>query len=204
MDKSAGWYQRLDRLFERATVFNAYQALADGGKTRQIERFLAGVPYESVVDIGCGTGNWATLARGRYLGVDTSPDFIEACRRRYEGHPQKTFIQADAAELNLTQPFDLALLISVLHHLADEDVRRLLPWVARHARYLFVLDLYPMPWHPVARLLYALDRGDHIRSPAAQRSLLAEEPRLQLVEASSYFAPSSLYRHTLFLYESTT
>lgn len=204
MDKSAGWYQQLDRLFEHATVFNVYQALADGGKTRQIERFLAGVPYETVVDVGCGTGNWAPLARGRYLGVDTSPAFIEACRRRYADDPEKTFVQADAAALNLSQPFDLALLISVLHHLSDEDVRRLLPWVAGHARHLFVLDLYPMPWHPIARLLYALDRGDHIRSPATQRALLAEEPGLHLVKASSYFAPSGLYRHTLFLYESRT
>jgi SAM-dependent methyltransferase len=203
MDKSAAWYQRLDRLFDRAWVFNVYQALADGGKTRQIRRFLSDVPYASIVDIGCGTGNWASLARGRYLGVDTSAPFIEACRERYADDPDKRFVRADAATLAPTEPFDLALLISVLHHLPDDAVRRLLPWIAEHARYFFVLDLYPIPWHPIARVLYALDRGNHIRIPEAQQSLLADESRLRLVKASSYFAPSSLYRHTLFLYEST-
>lgn len=202
VDKSAAWYQRLDRLFEHASVFNLYQAVADGGKTRQIRRFLADVPYSSVVDIGCGTGNWATLTPGPYLGVDTSPDFIAACRARYAGDDQKRFVQADAAELEAEGPFDLALLISVLHHLPDAAVRRLLPWVAEHARYFFVLDLYPIPWHPVSRLLYTLDRGDHIRTPERQSALLAEEPRLRLVKTDDYFAPSSLYRHTLFLYES--
>lgn len=203
MDKSAAWYRRLDRLFDRAWVFNAYQTLADGGKTRQIRRFLADVPYASVVDVGCGTGNWASLARGRYVGVDTSPSFIAACRERFADDPDKSFVQADATTLTPTQPFDLALLISVLHHLSDDDVRQLLRWVAEHAHYFFVLDLYPIPWHPIARVLYALDRGHYIRSPEAQRALIAEEPRLQMVKQSSYFAPSSLYRHTLFLYEST-
>lgn len=202
MDKAAAWYRRLDDLFEHPAVFNAYQAVVDGGKTRQIERFLKDVPYRSMVDVGCGTGNWAVLARGAYLGVDTSPSFIAACRERYAGDPEKRFVQADAAELTGQGPFDLAVLISVLHHLPDADVRRLLAWVHRSARYFFVLDLYPVPWNPLSRLLYTLDRGNHIRTPDAQKALLLSQPGLHLVREDDYFCPNGLYRHTLFLFES--
>lgn len=200
--KSHAWYRRLYDAFERPSVFNLYQTLVDGGKGRQIRRFLADVPYRSLIDVGCGTGNWATLARGAYLGIDTSEAFIAGCRRRYAGDDRLRFVQADAATLALDAQYDLAILVSVLHHLPDEAVRRLLPWVAAHARHFFVLDLYPMPWNPPARLLYALDRGDYIRTPAEQKALLGSEPGLRLVREDDYFAPTGLYRHTLFLFES--
>ncbi len=204
MRKTSGWYRRLHRAFDAPLVFNLYQALVDGGKGRQIRRFLAGVPFHSVIDIGCGTGNWAALAPGPYLGIDTSATFIEGCRRRYRGDPQRRFVQGDIASLDLPAHYDLALLVSVLHHLSDEDVRRLLPWVARHVRFFFVLDLYPVPWNPVSRLLYALDRGDHIRTPEAQKRLLLQHPGLRLVKEGAYFAPTGLYRHTLFLFACDT
>lgn len=201
MSIEAAWYRPLHDFFEHPRVFNAYQAVVDGGKRRQIRRFLADVPYRSVVDIGCGTGNWAAVAKGDYLGVDLSPSFIAACRARYAGDATKQFLEADVTTLDRSERFDLAQLISVLHHLSDDDVRRLLDWIARSARYFFVLDLYPMPWHPVARVLYALDRGDHIRTPADQKRLILSNPAFRLVKEENYFAPTALYRHTLFLFE---
>jgi SAM-dependent methyltransferase len=200
MPLASSLYNRLDRFFECPAVFNLYQALADGGKKRQIRRFLRDVEFESVVDIGCGTGNWAGLAPGRYLGIDTSPSFIAACRRRYAGDPEKEFVEADASTLQIAEQFDLAQMISVLHHLSDDEVRRLVEWVERSARQLFVLDLYPMPWHPVARLLYALDRGRFIRAPEVQKELILRNSGLKLVKEESYFAPTGLYRHTLYLF----
>ena len=201
MDKSTGLYPYVDRLFEHPLVFNLNQVILDGGKTRQIRRFLADVPYQSVVDIGCGTGNWAKLARGPYLGVDTSPSFIAACRRRYANDPQKQFVQADAMALRPETPFDLACLISVLHHLSDAEVARLCAWVSRSARYFFVLDLYPIPHNPISRWLYQMDRGNHIRDPEAQQALLLRDGRFRLVKRGAYYSPNRLYRHTLFLLE---
>jgi SAM-dependent methyltransferase len=194
------WYRPIHDLFERPWVFNLYQTLVDGGKHRQIRRFLADVPYRSVLDIGCGTGNWASTARGPYLGVDLSPSFIAACHARYRGDASKQFLQADVASLDLAERYDLAQLISVLHHLSDEEVRRLLDGVARAARFFFVLDLYPIPWNPVSRFLYAMDRGDHIRPPAAQKRLILAHPAFRLVKEGAYVAPTGLYRHTLFLF----
>jgi SAM-dependent methyltransferase len=193
----------LHDLFDRPAVFDAYQLLVDGGKGRRIRAFLRDVPYASVLDIGCGTGNWATTARGRYLGVDISIRFVEAARARYAHDPRKQFEVIDPAGRDVPGRFDLVQMVSVLHHLSDEEVRDVLQRVMRRGRYLFVLDLYPIRWHPLSRLLYAADRGDFIRGPAEQERLIREAANLRLLKRGDFFAPTTLYRHTLFLFERT-
>lgn len=199
MDKSSALYRRVYDLFERPVVFNAYQAIVDGGKGRQIRRFLRDVPYESVIDIGCGTGNWAKLVDVPYLGIDASPSFVAGCKRRFAGDSSKRFLQTDAATLAIDEQFDLAMLISVLHHLSDEEVERLLAWLAGCAKQFFVLDLYPVKRNFVSRWLYRMDRGDYIREPDAQRSLLERGGHFRVVKSDDYYCPNGLYRHTLFL-----
>lgn len=197
---SSALYRRLYHLFDHPAVFNAYQFLVDGGKKRQIRRFLRDVPYESVADIGCGTGNWALTARGGYLGVDVAPEFVEAAAARYAGDAEKRFMRLDPTREELPGRYDLTQLISVLHHLSDEQTTALLGRIIPKTQYVFVLDLYPIPWHPVAKLLYAADRGDYIREPEEQKRLLMHDGRLELMKEGSYYAPTMLYRHTLLLF----
>lgn len=198
---SSALYRRIYHLFDHAAVFNAYQFLVDGGKERQIRRFLRDVPYRSVVDIGCGTGNWAVTARGPYLGVDVAPEFVQAATDRYAGDPAKQFRHLDPTQEDLPGEYDLAQLVSVLHHLSDERTTALLARIVRRVRYLFVLDLYPIPWNPVSRFLYAADRGDFIRTPEEQKRLLLQDGSLALTREDDYFAPTMLYRHTMMLFE---
>ncbi len=201
MDKTARWYRYLDRVLEHPIVFNLCNAALSPGKGRHIKRFLADVPFSSVIDIGCGTGHWCKLAPGPYLGVDTSASFIRACHRRYRDEPLRRFVHSDVADINLQESYDLAMLISTLHHLSDDELSRLLPWVNRHASYFFVLDLCPVSWNPISRWLYSIDRGDHIREPSSQKKLLSKEPGLQLVKEDTKFDFAGLYRYTLFLFE---
>lgn len=200
---SSGLYRRIYRLFDNPAVFNAFQFLVDGGKDRQIRRFLKDVPYRTVVDIGCGTGNWAVTARGPYLGVDVAPEFIKAASERYAHDLDKTFLRLDPTEQDLPGDYDLTQLVSVLHHLSDYQTTALLERIIPKTRYLFVLDLYPVPWNPVSRFLYAADRGDYIREPEEQKRLLQSQGKLRLIREEDYFAPTMLYRHTLLLFEST-
>ncbi|MGD0016407.1 MAG: methyltransferase [Verrucomicrobiia bacterium] len=203
MNKSSKLYRSVYKFFEWSWVFNLNQIILDPGKKRQIVRFLRDVPYRSMIDIGCGTGNWTELARGRYLGIDTSPSFIEACKRRFACDSTKQFVLVDVTKLELAENYDLAILISVLHHLSDDEVLQLVHWVRVNARYLFILDLHPIRWNPISRWLYAMDRGNHIREPAAQRNLVLRQPGIRLVKEGDYRCPNGLYRHTLFLFEST-
>ena len=201
---SSALYRRIYHLFDHPAVFNTYQLLVDGGKERQIRRFLRDVPYRSVVDIGCGTGNWAVTARGPYLGVDVAPEFVQAAADRHSGDGAKEFRQLDPTQEDLPGEYDLAQLVSVLHHLSDDQTTAMLERIVPRVRYLFVLDLYPISWNPASRFLYAADRGDYIRTPEEQKRLLLQDGTLALVREDDYFAPTMLYRHTLLLFERAT
>lgn len=201
MKKETRTPRLLREAFEHPWVFRLNQVVLDGGKTRPIRAFLEDVDYRSVVDIGCGPGTWTKLARGPYLGIDNSASFIASARRRYRRRPDTRFVEGDATSLEPDIPYDLALLISVLHHLDEAETERLLHWIARKARYLFVLDLYPIESNPLSRFLYGMDRGDHIRPPREQEALVLRRSDFRLVKKGDFYSVNRLYRHTLFLFE---
>lgn len=191
----------LHRVLDVPWVFDLNQVLLDGGKEQHIIRFLDGVARDRVLDIGCGTGVWSRLAKASYLGIDSSASFVAGCRQRFRNDPSKEFVHADATSIHPDRRFDVAMLISVLHHLDDDGVTRLLQWVSHAADRLFVLDLYPNDGNPLARRLYAIDRGDFIRSPEAQRDLIESGGLLHVARSGSFYSWNRIYRHTMFLAE---
>jgi len=81
-------YRRTDRAFS--------------GLTERLLARIGGCDGHSVLDIGCGAGEVSlALARGnpgaRVLGVDVSPELVEAARIRGEALPNADFVEADAA-----------------------------------------------------------------------------------------------------------
>ncbi len=69
-------------------------------------------PGERVIDLGCGGGLTslaaakATGPEGAVLGLDISPDLIDAARRRAEGMSNVSFVCADAATVALATSYD--------------------------------------------------------------------------------------------------
>jgi SAM-dependent methyltransferase len=73
-------------------------------------------PGERVIDLGCGGGltslaaAQATGPEGAVLGLDISPDLIDAARRRAADHSNVRFVCADAATVALDDaPYDRLL-----------------------------------------------------------------------------------------------
>lgn len=87
---------------------------------RAVEQVIAPLRAASVLDIGCGTGDYAQLfdpARVDYLGVDISEKMVEECQRLFPNH---RFAVADGDAIDApSDSVDLVLSIGVLEYLPD-------------------------------------------------------------------------------------
>jgi SAM-dependent methyltransferase len=158
-------------VFDRPFVWEASRVgldLAFGLYRRRralLERWglLAGEP--SILDVGCGIGQYASLTRGRYVGVDLNCPWIEHARRR-RGDERHEFRCVDAAELVAeSERFDLVLMVDFLHHLAD-DVAVTVLGTARELASRHVVSLEPVieQANRVGRWFIEHDRGGHMRA----------------------------------------
>jgi SAM-dependent methyltransferase len=88
-----------------------------GGLTERLLARSREVPFRHALDIGCGAGELSlALARGhphaRVVGVDVSPQLVEAARERAQRLPNLEFELADAAHWHPADDFTPQLLIS--------------------------------------------------------------------------------------------
>ena len=129
---------------------------------------------ERVIDLGCGTGEFASLFDPRgYLGVDVHPGYERFAAR---AHPRHRFVCADALTWsNDGWPFDLALMNGVLHHHDDGSARSFLLAALRQVRpggWLVVIEDTHLARRPLAALIHALDEGAFVRTPEAWMKLV--------------------------------
>lgn len=117
----------------KAAYFDGIAGLWDGWEDlgRLAARLAAGLdelgvgPDETVLDVGCGTGNLARALlarlspRGRVVAVDISPRMVEAARRKVRD-PRAGWHVADVRRLPLgDRSVDRAICFSVWPHVDD-------------------------------------------------------------------------------------
>jgi SAM-dependent methyltransferase len=127
---------------------------------------LEGEP--SVLDIGCGIGQYASLTNARYVGVDLNCPYVDHARRR-RGDERHAFRCVDAAELVAEgERFDLVLMVDFLHHLPDDSAVKVLE-TARELASGTVVSLEPVTeqGNRVGRWFIEHDRGEHMRPHVA-------------------------------------
>ena len=76
------------------------------------------VPLEglSILDVGCGIGQYAEITKGDYLGVDLMPKYIDYATRRARGAPNRSFRCADVGTLvDEHREFDIVLMVENEH-----------------------------------------------------------------------------------------
>jgi SAM-dependent methyltransferase len=99
----------------------------------------------TVLDLGCGTGQHATrLARRGFevTGVDRSPEMLRIARVKAEQSldelsPQPSFVEGDITSVRLGgEPFDVALMMFAVlgYQVGNADVRAALANARRHLR----------------------------------------------------------------------
>lgn len=145
-------------------------------------------PLGPTLDICCGTGNFAGLVRGEYLGIDLNQNYLSFARKKYKNDLSKTFLDADINKFEFKKKyFDNVLLISALHHFSDEYLRSILSRVNLAARArIIIMDPARETKNPISSLLVRLDRGNFIRSVDRQLEIVSKE--LNIIKHFTFYS----------------
>lgn len=169
----------------RPLAYRLLQAPWAEAKLAPLRRHTDLARARRVLDIGCGPGtNARHFAHAHYLGIDINPAYVAHARRRHRG----VFHVADATtwEPPPGEGFDLVMLNSFLHHVADDLARgllgRLRGALCPEGR-VHLIDLVLPSGPGPARVLAGLDRGDHPRPIEAWRDLVGGPYEIEAEES---------------------
>ena len=98
----------------------------------------------SIIDIGCGIGQYANLSKGKYLGIDMNERYIVHARKRHRCSNQTFRCEDVTVLLDEKVSFNLVLMVDFLHHLSQQQCLHLLNVAATLARQ-YVISLNPLP-----------------------------------------------------------
>jgi SAM-dependent methyltransferase len=166
------------KLLGRPFVYDHVRPAVVGGidMKRLYDRLASDDAGQTVLDIGCGTGDALRHlgAFERYLGIDTDPVAIDHARARYGNRPGVRFecrmVRAeDVVEFEPTG----VVLSGVLHHLTNPEAEGILRLVAGSPRLVRVAtsDIVFVPGALFNNVLAMLDRGRHCRDPDAYATI---------------------------------
>lgn len=144
---------------------------------RLIRTTLGSGAGKQVLDIGCGTGEFACCFDPRgYRGIDVSDVYIGYARRRHRG---RHFEVMDATRIAYPDgTFDFILIMAMLHHLEDRDVASVLAEAKRLLKRggtVLVMEDARLPEleNMAVRLVQRFDKGEFIRPPHDYRRFIA-------------------------------
>ena len=164
------------RIIHWATGYDVLAWLLMGGRERAFREKLVGIarlkPGDSVLDVGCGTGTVAMVAKrqvgatGVVHGIDPSPEMIARAKKKAaRAAADVTFAEAIVEALPYPDArFDVVLSTLMLHHLprsarhaCAREIRRVLKPGGR----VLVVDFGPTP-HGKKSLIGHFHRHGHV------------------------------------------
>jgi 2-polyprenyl-3-methyl-5-hydroxy-6-metoxy-1,4-benzoquinol methylase len=130
----------------------------------------------SVLDVGCGIGQFSDITKGEYLGVDLNRDFVLRASKVNSAANVK-FRCVNVKDLSLEgKKFEVVLLIGILHHLDESTSRSLLSLLKDVTeQYLVVMEVIQEQTNFLGRWIKDNDRGEFVRRHQELFTMIAEE-----------------------------
>lgn len=173
----------LHRALELPGLYTAFQRLVsrtDDPDDADLYPELAN-GHIRVLDIGCGPAAFYRRHRHSgeldYVGIEPNRKYVDQARQEF---PEIQVFHGDVStnDEQVEGDFDLIVLEGVMHHIDDRQARQALALGRDRLRptgRLVALDPVLLPrQNPIARGLARLDRGKHVRTMDAYRSLAGE------------------------------
>jgi SAM-dependent methyltransferase len=175
-----------DTLLEHPLVYLAWQAPFIEDKLRPVFQHNDMRQVRRVLDVGCGPGTNAAHFRDvEYLGLDLNAKYIQRARKKYDGD----FHVADVTICTFDRKFDFVLMNSLLHHLDDPGVERLLSAIAAQALSadgrVHIIDLVLPEQRTFAYRMARWDRGRYPRRLAEWKNIFERFFTLEIFEPYS-------------------
>ena len=172
---------------------------------------IARLPVEApqtVIDLGCGTGNVAQILaarwpRSRIIGVDQSAEMLAVAKASTAGATQHEWIRADLAEWAPEEPVDVVFSNAALHWRDDHAVLfpRIFGWVAPGGVLAVQMpDQYAAPSHVALAAVVSSERWRNRLAPLLRRSPVAPAAAyfgLLAPQAAAVDAWTTEYLHVL-------
>lgn len=173
----------LKAVLKLPNVYSLFQRLVGVDHARRwiTQEYFRARPGDKIVDIGCGPGDLLEfLPQPRYVGIDISEAYVQEGQRRYGN--AAVFLAGttdDYRNDERVRDADLVICFGVLHHLNDDESRRLLAFARENLKPggRFV-GLEPCRLAHQAKLsswIMSRDRGQNVRFEHRWKSLLEAE-----------------------------
>lgn len=164
-----------------SNVYSLLQSFVCSRKSVQIivDNYIKPFKGCSILDIGCGPADILGYMPEQinYYGFDLSHEYIQTAKNNY-GDRGHFFCASVTDEINLPDmQFDIVIMLGVLHHLSDEEVKKILEFIHPRLKVsgrLITLDpCFVESQSYISRFLVQHDRGCNVRNPE-QYSILVE------------------------------
>lgn len=149
---------------------------------------------QPVLDLGCGTGNYAVALSDsglQIVGVDASDEMLDGARRK---RPAMQWLQSDASRLPFPDAsFGTVVAVNVVHHFADKrpyaEVRRILSSGGRMAIFGSTAEQIRSYWLN-AYFPEAISRSADEAVSFSKLEQLAAAARLEVCEVQPWWQPA--------------
>ncbi len=178
--------QRISSLYRLVTfpkIYSGFQFLlgAAEGRQRLLEEVIRPAPNMRVLDVGCGPASlFPYLANVNYTGIDLNPNSIAHAQALYGSRGR--FLVGDVSRglpVDVSK-FDLIIVSALLHHLSDDEARRLIAslpsLITPQSRIVTIDNVWLPKQNVIAKLFNSLDSGLNVRTPEQYVGLAANQP----------------------------
>jgi len=158
-------------------IYNFFQRMMGGeGPAGFVNQFMKPKKGDRILDLGCGTARILDfLPKVDYVGFDSDSNYINFAKNKYGDLGTFYLGHVQQASIEKMLPFDIVIMMGVLHHLDDENVKSVLQIIygalKPGGRLITIDPVFIRNQNLIAKILISLDRGRNVRTSDQYESL---------------------------------